>query len=179
MLAAALEHEGDLGGVLAARARARGGGRACEAVGGATFWERARQRFAARDAFDAEADALATSWLAASDAPDGDGDGDDDAVASDDLLNARSLLARMQLSARRLPFRVVVNPNLASLAATGDGVVQVVAGRALSRVDVERTVLHEIEGHVAPRAAAERAALPVFALGTARGVDDQEGRALA
>ena len=164
-LAAAHEHEGDLGGVLAARARELEEEAAlCEAVGGATFWERARQRFAARDAFDAEADALATSWLAASDAPDGDGDGDDDAVASDDLLNARSLLARMraEIGARRLPFRVVVNPNLASLAATGDGVA-VVAGRALSRVDVERTVLHEIEGHRAARRRRARGAARVRA----------------
>ncbi|HEY4118885.1 MAG TPA: DUF1704 domain-containing protein, partial [Byssovorax sp.] len=66
-LAAALEHEGDLGGVLAARARELEEEAAlCEAVGGATFWERARRRFAPRDAFDAEADALATCWLAAS-----------------------------------------------------------------------------------------------------------------
>ena len=43
---------------------------------------------------------------------------------------------------------------------------------------VERTVLHEIAGHALPRALAATAPLAIFAIGTARGVDDQEGRAL-
>ena len=47
-----------------------------------------------------------------------------------------------------------------------------------SRRDVERTVLHEIAGHALPRARAATAPLGIFAFGTARGIDDQEGRAL-
>lgn len=39
--------------------------------------------------------------------------------------------------------------------------------------------MHEIAGHVAPNAASRRMPLGLFAVGTARGIDDQEGRALA
>src|SRR5262249_10654130 len=74
---------------------------------------------------------------------------------------------------------VMVSPNLASLAATGDGFVQIAADRWMSRRDVQRTVLHEIDGHVLPRLAGERAALGIFGVGTAWGSGDQEGRALA
>ena len=78
----------------------------------------------------------------------------------------------------KLPMRVVVEPSLASLAATGDGVIFVAAERWIRVRDVERTVLHEIAGHALPRARAVSAPLGIFALGTARGTDDQEGRAL-
>ena len=78
----------------------------------------------------------------------------------------------------RLPMRVVVQPGLASLAATGDGAIFVAADKWLTPRDVERTVLHEISGHALPRARATLAPFGLFALGTARGVDDQEGRAL-
>jgi hypothetical protein len=44
--------------------------------------------------------------------------------------------------------------------------------------DVERTVLHEVEGHALPRARAREAPLALFRAGTARGIDDQEGLAL-
>jgi len=67
---------------------------------------------------------------------------------------------------------------LASLAATGDGVILVATSKWIARRDVERTVLHEIAGHALPREAAAHQRLGIFALGTARGVDDQEGRAL-
>jgi hypothetical protein len=77
-----------------------------------------------------------------------------------------------------LPIRVLVQPGLASLAATGDGFIVVAAGRWLSRRATARTVLHEIAGHALPRARASAQALRIFALGTARGIDDQEGRAL-
>jgi hypothetical protein len=39
-------------------------------------------------------------------------------------------------------------------------------------------VLHEIEGHARPRARSLQASSALFAAGTARGIDDQEGRAL-
>jgi hypothetical protein len=85
---------------------------------------------------------------------------------------------REEIGCRRLPLRVVVKENIASLAATGDGFVQVAAGKLLTRRDVERTVLHEVDGHAAPRVLASDVPLGIFALGTARGTDDQEGRAL-
>ena len=49
----------------------------------------------------------------------------------------------------------------------------VVASRTVARV-----VLHELEGHVLPRLRAAAEQLGIFALGTARGSDEQEGRAL-
>jgi hypothetical protein len=68
---------------------------------------------------------------------------------------------------------------MASLAATGDGVILIAENKWLSLRDIERTVLHEIEGHALPRARAARAPIALLALGTARGIDDQEGRAIA
>lgn len=100
-------------------------------------------------------------------------------LASDDP-EPRSLLSRMraEVGRQRLPFAVVAQPSLAPLAATGDRVILVACGRATSLEDVERTVLHEIEGHARPRARAEAVAHAMLRAGTARGNDDQEGRAL-
>jgi hypothetical protein len=44
--------------------------------------------------------------------------------------------------------------------------------------DAARTVLHEVEGHARPRARSRDARLALLRVGTARGVDDQEGHAL-
>jgi hypothetical protein len=77
-----------------------------------------------------------------------------------------------------LPFAVVVQPSLAALAATGERHILVAAGRACTRDDVERTVMHEIEAHAIPRTRAAQARLAIFQIGTARGIDDQEGFAL-
>lgn len=122
----------------------------------------------------AEVGALCDAWLA-----------EDAASAPEELLasdadDARSLASRLraEVGRLRLPFSVVVQPTLAPLAATGDGVLLVASGRPLSVLDVERTVLHEIEGHVLPRVAATHAAHPLFRIGTASGIDDQEGRAV-
>lgn len=177
-IAADLEERGDLGAIYAARARELGEDAAlCERAGTPALWAAARARYARRDRFDDEADAEARAWL---DEPPPPPAGEE-RVQSDDELSPGSLVSRMreEIGKRRLPMRVVVRHNIASLAATGDGFVQVIAGRALSRRDVERTVLHEIEGHAAPRVLAASAPLGIFALGTARGADDQEGRALS
>jgi hypothetical protein len=98
-----------------------------------------------------------------------------------DAKNPRSLLSRLasEVGRKRLPMRVFAQAGMASLAATGDGVILVAENKWLSAGDVERTVLHEIEGHALPRARAARAPLALFAIGTARGIDDQEGRAIA
>jgi Domain of unknown function (DUF1704) len=180
-LAAELSVRGPLGALFAARAREVGEDAAlCEAAGTPGLWAAARLRYRRRDAFDADADAMAEAWLA----PGADDDGprdDGPPVRSDDEGSEGSLLSRMrqEIGRRRLPLRVYVKDNLASLAATGDGFVQVIAGRPLRARDVERTVLHEIEGHVEPRLRAASATIGLFAVGTARGADDQEGRALA
>jgi hypothetical protein len=91
-----------------------------------------------------------------------------------------SLLTRMREEVSRLglPFAVVVQPSLAALAATGERHILVASGRACTRDDVERTVMHEIEAHAIPRTRAAQARLAIFSIGTARGIDDQEGLAL-
>jgi hypothetical protein len=176
-LSADLETRGELGVIYAARARELADDAAlCEEAGTAGLWAAARRRYARRDRFDDEADRTAAAWLAEA-PPPGD---DDDLVRSDDEGSPRSLVCRMreEIGRRRLPLRVVVKENIASLAATGDGFVQVAAGKLVTRRDVERTVLHEVDGHAAPRVLAADVPLGIFALGTARGTDDQEGRAL-
>ena len=177
--AARIEGEGEIGAIYAARARELALEAAiCEAAGGPGYWEAARRRYAARDGFDGEADTLAAAWL---EAPTGDAPARAcSLVRSDDERAPGSLLSRMreEVGARRLPVRVVV-VDIAPLAATGDGAIQVAAGRLVTREDVERTVLHEIEGHAAPAARAAGLRPGIFAIGTARGADDQEGRALA
>jgi hypothetical protein len=102
-------------------------------------------------------------------------------VRSCDAGDPRSLVLRMcaEVGRKHLSMRVAVQAGMASLAATGDGVILIAARKWLTSRDVERTVLHEIEGHALPRARAARAPLALFAIGTARGVDDQEGRAIA
>jgi hypothetical protein len=190
--AEALDKEGELGAIYAARARELAvEAEVCTSVGGPSFWAAARRRFARRDAFDAEADREAAAWLDArseESAPEGAAAGhgehvrsDGERVRSDDERDPRSLLARMRaaIGAHKLPLRLVVLRDLAPLAATGEGVIQVAAGRMLSLRDVERTVLHEIEGHALPSERARILPLSIFSVGTAAGSDDQEGRALA
>ena len=176
-LAENLSARGELGALYGARALELADEAAlCEAAGGPGLWTAARRRFARRDGCDAAADAAAVAWLRET-PPD---DADEGRIRSDDEGSPWSLVSRMreEIGLRKLPLRVVIKENLASLAATGDGFVQVIAGRPLTRRDVERTVLHEIAGHAEPRLRASEARLGIFAVGTARGADDQEGRAL-
>ena len=100
-------------------------------------------------------------------------------MASDSTAEG-SLLVRMreEIGRLKLPFAVVVQPSLSALAATGERHVLVAANRLVTREDVERTVMHEIEAHAIPRTRAISAKLAIFQIGTARGIDDQEGLAL-
>ena len=146
------------------------------------FARLAAQRHPHRGELSARADELARSWLA-DEAREADETSDAPPTTmhrSDDLRDPDSLVSRMraEIARARLPFRVALSAELAPLAATGAEIVHIGAGRPLTRADVERTVLHEIEGHVRPRVAARQQAEPIFALGTARGTDDQEGRAI-
>jgi hypothetical protein len=175
--AEALEGRGALGLLYAARARELAEeARVCASVGRPAMWEAARRRYARRDAFDAEADALAREWLAEEEDLT-----EYDRIPSDDDRNPRSLVSEMRraIGEWRLPLRVIIARDLAPLAATGEGFIQVAAGRAVSPHDVARTVLHEIEGHAVPAARAKALPLSIFAVGTAWGSDDQEGRALS
>jgi hypothetical protein len=148
--------------------------RICSAVGGADFYALARRRYATGDVHGRRADALANAWLDAPEEPE------EMTTTSDDPADPRSLLSRMRAEAgrRRLPMYVKLSDRLSALAATGAGVVYVATGKRLSVRAVERIVLHEIEGHAVPRARAAKATLAIFGLGTARGADEQEGRAL-
>ncbi len=140
----------------------------------------ARARFrSANPAKAGEATILARKWI---------NEGRDEAAAaaaSEELLQSDapvpgSLLTRMREEVGRLmlPFAVVVQPSLAALAATGERHILVASGRMCTREDVERTVMHEIEAHAIPRTRAAQARLAIFQIGTARGIDDQEGLAL-
>ena len=148
----------------------------CLLTGAPAFGALAARRFEVAPALAAEADALAAAWVAAplpaaTEAPD---------VISDDISDPRSLVRRLRevIGERRLPLRVMVARSLAPLAAIGEGVVQIAPSRVVHHEDVERTVLHEIEGHALPALRAERAPIGLFSIGTARGSDTQEGFAL-
>jgi hypothetical protein len=94
------------------------------------------------------------------------------------LPHSLTMRLRMELGRRRAPFAVRVVRGLSALAATGERHVLVAEGRLVSREDVERTVVHEIDGHVMPRVRALAEPLALFRFGTARGTCDQEGYAL-
>ncbi|MBX3229350.1 MAG: DUF1704 domain-containing protein [Labilithrix sp.] len=147
-------------------------------VGTGVLGALARARFRSENPAKAgEATILARKWInEGRDAPE-------PASAEMVLTDANvpgSLLTRMREEVGRLmlPFAVVVQPSLAALAATGESHILVAANRSCTREDVERTVMHEIEAHAIPRARAAQGRLAIFQIGTARGIDDQEGFAL-
>jgi hypothetical protein len=147
----------------------------CGAAGTPVVASLARQRFAPPDlSCERQASALCAAWL--EELPQED---TSPRIVSDDP-DPRSLLSclRAEVGRLRLPFAIVVQKALAPLAATGDQVILVAPGRPMTEDDVARTVLHEIEGHALPRARALQAPLALFRVGTARGIDDQEGLAL-
>lgn len=101
---------------------------------------------------------------------------------SEGPLASSSVLAQaLQDRARELGLeaRVVERPELASVAAVGEGVVFVGAGEhLLAAAQVPRVVCHEIEGHLAPRAAALGEDRALFRVGSTGAGEDEEGRAL-
>jgi len=149
----------------------------CRTVGTAAFPALARLRYGTRDGFDEQADRLSEQWLAAPRLHEVAGR----TTISHDEDDPASLVTRLrqEVGRRRLPVRVLPSDRLVALAATGQGVIYVAVGKRLSHRAVERTVLHEILGHSVPRQRAAGAVLGIFAIGTAHGSDDQEGRALA
>ncbi len=180
-LAAELDGQGALAQLYADRARELDLELAlCASVGREELWRLARERFASRSERGQEtegqqADQLCQRWLAepASEQTNG-------GILSDDATNPNSLLRRMRqrVGAARLGVRVLASEQLAALAATGPDVIYVAKAVVLSRSDVERTVLHEVDGHAMPRKRATQATLSIFRVGTARGTDEQEGRAI-
>lgn len=145
-------------------------------VGSPCFALEAARRFpASSDGDGRQALAWAEAWAAGSARAEPRA-----GIASDDAGDPESLLSAMRraVGRLRLPFRVVVHPDLCAAAATGDGVIVIRGGLFHSAAAVERIVRHEIEGHALPRARASREDSGIFAVGTAGGSDDEEGRAL-
>jgi hypothetical protein len=145
-------------------------------AGTAVLGALARSRFRSQDSAAAgEAVILARKWIAERD----DGDETAEAVESDsDAPDSLKNRMRAEVSRLGLPFAVVVQPSLSALAATGERHILIASGRKLTKKDVDRTVMHEIEAHAIPRTRAAQARLMLFQIGTARGIDDQEGFAL-
>jgi len=147
----------------------------CDSAGTSEVAILARERYRpSRPSVVAAASALCAEWMRES-PPVAPGR----LIASDDA-DPGSLLSRMReaVGRLRLPFRVIASPSLAPLAAIGDTTILIATGRLLPEEDAVRTVLHEVHGHAEPRAKSRRAGSVLFEAGTARGVDDQEGRAL-
>ena len=128
-----------------------------------------------------EATILARKWIAEGHEALATADPNDtEELLESDSTAPGSLFTRMREEVGRLglPFAVVVQPSLSALAATGERHILVAAGRMTRKEDVERTVMHEVEAHAIPRTRAAQARLAIFQIGTARGIDDQEGLAL-
>jgi hypothetical protein len=150
--------------------------RAAEVVGTPEFAQRASARFPEDRTI---AGAIANDWSAAWRGL-GAGVSSDRNHLSDDERDPKSLIMSMRraVGQRRLAVRVLISAELPTLAATADGVVFVRARQRHSAAEAQRIVVHEVEGHVLPRVRASSEELGLFALGTAGGSDDQEGRAL-
>jgi hypothetical protein len=147
--------------------------RIAEAAGSPRLGELARARFAGGDAEAAvRASELAAEWLKLAQGPASPG-----TLSDADEPGSLLSMMRREVGARRLPYAVETSGALLCRAATGERTIWVSRGKLLTEEETRRTVVHEIEGHAMPRVrAASRS--PIFAIGTARGTDDQEGFAL-
>src|SRR5690606_3702835 len=74
---------------------------------------------------------------------------------------------RERIAATGLAARVELRGDLTAPVAVGEDVVFVAENGALRGDQIERMVLHEIEGHLVPRLAARREASGLFRVGTA------------
>lgn len=165
---------GAVGGLYAARAEElRLEARLVQRRGTPEFARLAAQRYRAEPS---AADALATAERWAALAPE--------ALAprfrSDDGAAPESLLRQIEqrLAEVGAPYRVELRAELSSVAAVGDGVVRLRAGAWLTAEEARRVAAHEVLGHVLPRLRAGRERWPLWAAGSASGVEAEEGRAL-
>ena len=168
---------GPWGALYAARAEELGiEAELAEHVGASDFRLRAARRYPVEAGPDGERAARwARRWASFHAGPELEA-----SHPSDDDRDPLSLFSVMQraVGEARLPFRVLVRPGLLSAAATGDGVILVRGAARYRAGEARRIVAHEIQGHALPRARAQVDALGLFSLGTARGSDDEEGRAV-
>jgi hypothetical protein len=142
-----------------------------EAVGTPAFAALAAKRFAQPRRALRVADETAAAWLARPARDEGE-------LVPTDSADPRSLLSQLRaaISRARAPFAVRVTA-LGALAATGERTVYIARRRSTTPHAARRIALHEVQGHVMPRVRA-KTAHAIFALGTARGTDEQEGLAL-
>ena len=146
-----------------------------EHVGEAGFAELATRRFPLPTGASQVRD-LAQRFLSAPALPAGD---DAPLHVSDDRRDPNSLLSHVSRLLSRADGDVRIEPviGLVSLAAVGRGVVRIRAGARLTATVARRIALHEVDGHLRPRAAGQRLG-GVFSVGTAGGSEDEEGRAI-
>lgn len=147
-----------------------------EAVGSAAFAECAKARFPVEGGEHGErAASWARRWaeLAEVEQPE-------PLHRSDDLRDPESLVSAMHrtIGECRLAWRVEIREDIECAALTADQVVAVRAGLLHGPIDVRRIVVHELFGHVLPRARAQRESLGLFRVGSAGSMEDEEGRAL-
>jgi hypothetical protein len=148
-----------------------------EHIGQPGFAALARRRYAPGSTPEwSEARSLALSW-----ACPGEPCAAVTCYPSDETRRPDSLVCLLwrEIGRLQLPVRVRVVAELASVAATGDGVIYVRAGAQLSPAAAQRIARHELLGHALPRVRARQQPLGLFRVGCARATEDEEGRALA
>jgi hypothetical protein len=98
---------------------------------------------------------------------------------SDDERDPHSLISQIsrRVFAEKLPVRVQPDPGLVPLAAVADDLVRVRSGARLSAAVGRRIALHEVEGHLLPRARGRQLG-GVWLAASAGATEDEEGRAI-
>jgi len=180
-IACATTSEGELDEIYRARAEELLlEARIADAVGTRELTTLARERYGAEDDLARNADDLALAWIGTGGRPSAERSSGGEVRRSCDTNDPLSLVSRLraEIGKRKLAVRVTVKRGLSPLAASGKGVVFICEGRLIDDRATERTVLHEIEGHVLPEDRSSYASLKIFGAATARGSDDQEGYAL-
>jgi hypothetical protein len=150
-----------------------------EQIGRPGFAVLARRRHALGSTPEwSEAGRLARQWARAAHTPSNAAA--EPRFVSDDARAAHSLLRLLgeQIGRLKLPVRVVPVPELASRAATGDGIIYVRAGMQLTAREGLRVARHEVFAHALPRVRARVQALGLWRVGSAGAGADEEGRAI-
>jgi hypothetical protein len=150
-----------------------------EAIGTPQFAALARRRHPIGGAHAGAARRLALEWASAAPALS-DAAAHTALFASDDASAADSLLSQLRalIGQLRVPVRVQVVSELASRAATGDGLIFVRAGTPLSAREGARIARHELFAHALPRVRSRQQPLGLLRVGCAGATEDEEGRAL-
>lgn len=147
------------------------------AIGTPEFPRLAAARYPAPDGGAAErVDALAAEFCASELAPFST----DTLIRADDAAHPDSLLSQMRacIGALRLPIRIELRRDLASVAAAAEHFVAINANAAVTASTARRVVQHEIYAHVLPRVRAQTERLGLLRVGARGAGEHEEGRAL-